>query len=80
VVNPLFATSPIPDGSCVVTGQFASALQITGNETEDVVITVSVSTNKSFEWVEHGANSYYEPLQGDTVVDMGIRGMIPLVQ
>lgn len=80
VVNPLFATSPIPAGSCVVTGQFASTLHITGSETEDVTIVVSLSTNDSFEWVEHGGNSVYEPLQGDTVVDMGIRGMIPLVQ
>lgn len=80
VVNPLFATSPIPAGSCVVTGQFASSLHITGAETEDVTIVVSLSTNDSFEWVEHGANTIYEPLQGDTVVDMGIRGMIPLVQ
>lgn len=80
VVNPLFATSPIPAGSCVVTGQFASTLHITGSETEDVTIVVSLSTNDSFEWVEHGSNTLYEPLQGDTVVDMGIRGMIPLVQ
>lgn len=80
VVNPLFATSPIPAGSCVVTGQFASTLHITGTETADVVVVVSLSTNDSFEWVEHGGNAIYEPLQGDTVVDMGIRGMIPSVQ
>lgn len=80
VVNPLFGTSPIPAGSCVVTGQFAQPLHITGTETADVVITVSLSTNNSFEWVEHGGNNVYEPLQGDTVVDMGIRGMIPIVQ
>ena len=77
VPNPIFSTSPIPQGSCVVTGVFASPLSITGNETSDVVITVSVSTNKSFEWVEHSAPGYYEPLAGDTVVDMGVRGIIP---
>src|SRR5690606_16391240 len=33
VPNPLAATSPIPVGSCVVTGQFANDLVITGNET-----------------------------------------------
>lgn len=80
VVNPLFTTSPVPAGSCVVTGQFPTPLHISGNETQDVVITVSLSTNKSFEWVEHGGNNTFEPLQGDTVVDMGIRGMIPTVQ
>lgn len=80
VVNPLFSTSPIPAGSCVVTGQFATPLHITGNETSDVVVVVSISTNNSFEWVEHGGNTTFEPLQGDTVVDMGVRGMIPIVQ
>ncbi|MDB5283786.1 MAG: hypothetical protein JWO06_2861, partial [Bacteroidota bacterium] len=37
VVNPLFATSPIPAGSCVATGQFNTngSLKITGNETQD---------------------------------------------
>jgi hypothetical protein len=64
VPNPLFATSPIPDGSCVVTGAFAEPLVITGNETEDLVITVSLSTNNSFEWVETDGNNIFEPLNG----------------
>lgn len=80
VPNPLFATSPIPAGSCVVTGSFASALTITGNETSDIVIIVSLSTNNSFEWKENAGNNLYEPLDGDTVVDMGIRGLIPIVE
>lgn len=79
VPNPLFATSPIPAGSCVVTGPFASPLVITGNETEDIVITVSLSTNKSFEWVETDGNNIFDPINGETVVDMGVRGMIPIV-
>jgi hypothetical protein len=80
VPNPLFATSPIPQGSCVVTGQFAQPLTITGNETQDIHIVVSLSTNNSFEWVEHSTPGYYEPLDGDTVVDMGVRGLVPIVQ
>ncbi len=76
VPNPIFNTSPIPQGSCVVTGSFGQPLTITGNENSDVVVTVSLSTNQSFEWVEHSAPGYYEPAAGDTVVDMGIRGMI----
>lgn len=84
VPNPLFATSGIPAGSCVVTGAFTngsanSPLVITGNETKDVLITVSLSTNKSFEWTEHSTIGYFEPAAGDTVVDMGIRGLIPIV-
>lgn len=86
VVNPLFATSPIPAGSCVVTAQFVNSsmtnapLVITGNETQDVVVTVSLSTNKSFEWHEVNADGYYQPDAGEFPVDMGIRGMIPIVQ
>ncbi len=75
VPNPLFNSSPIPQGSCVVTGQFLNPLVITGNETQNVVVTVSLSTNKSFEWEEHSTPGYYEPALGDVVVDMGIRGM-----
>lgn len=86
VVNPLFSSSPIPAGSCLVTGQFVNAggspqmLTITGNETKDIIITVSLSTNNSFEWKENSGDTWYEPLAGDTVVDMGVRGMIPFIQ
>ena len=79
VVNPLFASSPIPAGSCVATGAFASPLVITGNETQDVTITVSLSTNKSFEWSDSAGDKIFEPLAGDTVVDMGVRGLVPIV-
>jgi hypothetical protein len=78
VPNPLFATSPVPAGSCVVTGQFAAPLVITGNETADINIVVSLSTNKSFEWIDVDGNGTYDPLNGDQVVDMGVRGMIPV--
>ncbi len=84
VPNPLFATSPIPSGSCLVTGQFVdntmtnSPLLITGLETADIVITVSLSTNKSFEWTDSTPDGYYQPDAGEAVVDMGIRGLIPI--
>ena len=79
VPNPLFATSAVPAGSCVVTGAFASPVVITGNETSDINIQVSLSTNKSFEWTETDGNNQYNPLppNNDQVIDMGIRGMIP---
>jgi hypothetical protein len=80
VPNPIAATSPIPAGSCVVTGAFASPLVITGNLTQDIIITVSLSTNNSFEWKENSTAGIFEPADGDTVVDMGIRGLIPIVQ
>ena len=77
VPNPLAATSPIPAGSCVVTGQFAVPLQISGNETNDVVVTMSLSTNQSFEWIDTTPDGKYEPSAGESVVDMGLRGLIP---
>jgi hypothetical protein len=51
-------------------------LVITGNETADIVVTVSLSTNKSFEWMENSTPGYFEPAAGDAVVDMGVRGMV----
>jgi len=80
VPNPISSTSPIPAGSCVVTGQFATAFVVTGTETKNDTIVVSLSTNKSFEWVNHSGSGLYEPLNGDTVVDMGVRGLIPIVK
>ena len=76
VVNPLFASSPVPAGSCVVTAGFpAGGLKITGTEASDIVVEVSLSTNKSFEWVEVVNDSKWAPSKGEQVVDMGIRGM-----
>jgi hypothetical protein len=77
VPNPLAATSPIPAGSCVVTGQFANELVITGNETSDITVTLSLSINHSFEWHEVTADGKFEPAIGENVVDMGLRGLIP---
>jgi hypothetical protein len=81
VVNPLFATSPVPAGSCVVTAAFTPGkLKITGNETTDIVIEVSLSVNNSFEWAEVVNDGKWAPSKGEQVVDMGIRGMIPKIQ
>ncbi|WP_040252628.1 hypothetical protein [Psychroserpens mesophilus] len=79
VPNPLFNSSPIPAGSCVVTGEFENGLNITGNETQDITVTLSFSINNSFEWTEVNVDGKYEPAAGEQVVDMGLRGLIPLV-
>ena len=81
VPNPLFNSSPIAPNSCLVTGEFPTPLVITGSETEDVVIIVSLSTDRSFEWIDNG-DGIFEPgaPANDVVVDMGVRGMIPTVQ
>ena len=77
VPNPIFDSSPIPPGSCLVTGVFTEPLVISGNETSDVVIEVSMSINNSFEWTDVAGDNIFEPGAGDQVVDMGTRGMIP---
>lgn len=65
VPNPIFATSPIPQGSCVVTAKFATPLNITGKESRDINIIVSLSVNKSFEWIDADGNGTYDPTNGD---------------
>lgn len=80
VPNPLFATSPIPQGSCLVSGEFDPPLIVTGKETVNRTIKISLSTNNSFEWKDAAGNGLYEPLDGDTVVDMGLRGLVPIVE
>ena len=77
VPNPIASTSPIPAGSCVVTGKFSQNLIINGSETRDIVITLSLSSNNSFEWEEVTLDGKYEPSIGENVVDMGLRGLIP---
>jgi len=77
VVNPISATSPVPAGSCVVTGKLAEPLVITGNETENVTIVLAFSINNSFEWHEVNVDGKFEPVAGETVEDMGLRGLHP---
>lgn len=85
VPNPLFGQSDIPEGSCVVTGPFNNPLIITGSETEDIEIVLSLSTNQSFEWVDVNEDGLYEPLDanfnatGEVPVDMGVRGLEAIV-
>lgn len=85
VVNPLNATTPTPTGSCLVTGSFdGNPLEITGDETEDVVVTLSFSTNDSFEWVDDNGNGEldidFNTGTVEAVVDMGLRGLKPSFQ
>lgn len=84
VVNPIQKTSPIPRGSSIITGKFISPLSITGAETQNIMVTLSLSINNSFEWsdklrknkkwdIEAQANTgatVYEP-----VIDCGLRGL-----
>ncbi len=85
VVNPLSATAPTPSGSCLITGSFDGAgLVISGEETEDIIVNLSFSTNKSFEWKDDNGNGELDfdlnTNSLETIVDMGLRGLQPSVQ
>lgn len=82
VVNPLFDTSPIPPGSCVVTGKLLTPLVITGEESADITLTLSFSVNNSFEWIDSNGNGqldiYADGITpAEKIVDMGLRGLVP---
>lgn len=77
VPNRLASTSAIQPGSCVVTGKFLQNLVINGNQTKDIIVTLSLSINNSFEWQEVNVDGKYEPAAGENVVDMGLRGLQP---
>ena len=81
VVNPLFATSPILPGSCVVIGKLAKPLVIAGDEKKDVTVTLSFSINQSFEWVDANGNGQLDfygdgVTSNERIVDMGLRGLL----
>jgi len=81
VVNPF--NVPIPVGSCVVGGSLTEPFVVTGDETADRTITLSFSTNQSFEWVDSNGNGEWDlDASGaslESVVDMGLRGLKGIV-
>ncbi|MEL6660029.1 MAG: hypothetical protein AAFP77_20455 [Bacteroidota bacterium] len=79
VVNP-FPNAPIPAGSCVVAGSLDLPLQISGEEQENVELTLSFSINGSFEWIDRNGNGEWDidvsnSSESEPVVDMGLRGL-----
>lgn len=82
VVNPIAGSSPIPPGSCIITGKFATPLVVTGDETGDITVTLSFSINQSFEWIDTNGNGQLDiyadsSAPAEQIVDMGLRGLIP---
>ncbi len=87
VVNP-FPNSGVPPGTCVVAGDFETDLVISGDETEDIEVTLSFSVNDSFEWIDSNGNGQWDfdldngGVNGaiEPVVDMGVRGLKAVVE
>ncbi len=50
---------------------------------DDIVVTLTFSTNSSFEWVDSNGNKewdiYEDSTKNEKVVDMGVRGLYPSV-
>jgi hypothetical protein len=83
-VNPLHATAPLPTGSNLIVGRFDTPLSITGQENQDITVTLTLSTNKSFEWEESilrngkwdsNAQANTGQPSVERVVDVGFRGL-----
>lgn len=88
VPNPLSSTSPIPAGSCVVTGEIKGGLYFStdshdDDDERDILVTLRYSTNASFEWEDNNNNGMWDLYSDDVnksseqVVDMGTRGLWP---
>ncbi len=80
VVNPLAPFGvELPAGTCIVTGAMTNPLNITSTETEDILMTLSFSTNQSFEWIDTNNNGEWDidvsASEIEQVVDMGLRGL-----
>ncbi len=71
--NILYNSNPVPSGGCIVTCPITPFLFL--DKPDSISITISISTNKSFEWIEHSDPAFFEPFDGDTIVDVGIRGI-----
>ncbi len=70
----------LPQGSCIVTGKLTEPLTITGDEADDLTVTLSFSVNQSFEWIDTNNNDEWDFDVGnqtvEQVVDMGLRGLV----
>jgi hypothetical protein len=83
-VNPISQTVPTLTGSADVVGRFETPLSITGAETEDITVVLTLSTNNMFEWEENinrngkwdinaqGSNGQPE---FEKIKDIGFRGL-----
>lgn len=78
VVNPLFDSSPIPPGSCVVTGKFATPLVVTGKETKRYYRVAFLFDQQQFRMERHLPQRSTGLLSdgitpSEQIVDMGLR-------
>jgi len=71
------STTSAAADSNVISGKFLKEFQITGSETKDVVVTLSLSTANSFVWREVNFDGRFEPSAGEVISDVGFRTITP---
>ena len=71
--NVLQNTSPLQYGGYSLTCPINPPLTFSGDQTH--TLNVSISSNHCFEWIEHSNPGSFDPLNGDTVFDVGLRGV-----
>ncbi len=88
-VNPIAKAAASTNASSFVTGKLDTPLSITGSETEDITVVLTLSINNMFEWEEninrngkwdintHGAGG--QP-QAEKIKDLGFRSLKVLTQ
>jgi hypothetical protein len=83
-VNPISQSSPSTTGSADVVGRFETPLSITGAESEDITVFITLSTNNMFEWEENinrngkwdiNAQSTNGQPEFEKIKDIGFRGL-----
>jgi hypothetical protein len=80
IVNHLHNKVPMNKKFGIMTAAIVPGkLNITGSETQNIVIEINLSTNKSFVWKDLNGNKVWDAISGEPVVDCGFRGMIPKV-
>lgn len=76
VPNPLSAKAPLPENSGIHTARFDEPLVIDRVNNKDIELTLSLSTNKSFEWNDKNRNQRWDWDIDEKVVDFGFRSMV----
>jgi hypothetical protein len=75
ITEPNVLHSQLPntsDNSCTIICPIDPPITFYKGEPRN--LQIKISCNHSFEWIEHSDPAFFEPLDGDTIYDFGLRG------
>jgi hypothetical protein len=82
-VNPLAASLATPRHSNIFITRLDKPITITGEEKNNVTITLTFSTNQAFEWRDNNRNGRWDidvqNIQNEPIMNFGLRGMKAVV-